>query len=286
MNERRINPFLDWLFDKAPDESTPPPPNVLPPDFGLPYAPPEGDDDAMMQSLLESGSYDLEQVVTAIDYMDVKGRQSRRRITTRVLKLGPQAPVLQAVCHERSDVRSFRCDRIECFITSDGEVIEPNDFFRETFSIDLSKSLEETSDPHRKLREALIPGLSILITAARVDNEFHDLEFDAIMNWVRQKIRHLNTFEPDGHEEQAFLAAIKRTSSSMRPQRSSLPKHLAKLFLEEDGDGITLFTQALDAVVEADGVILPAERGVITELERLVDDLAEDPVGFFQSYEI
>lgn len=286
MNERRINPFLDWLFDKAPDESTPPPPNVLPPDFGLPYAPPEGDDDAMMQSLLESGSYDLEQVITAIDYTDVKGSRSRRRITTRALKLGPQAPVLQAICHERSAVRNFRCDRIECFITSDGEVIEPNDFFRETFSINLSKSLEETGDPHRKLREALIPGLSILITAARVDNEFHDREFDAIMNWVRQKIRNLNAFKPDGHEEQAFLAAIEYTSSSMRPQRGTLPTHLAKLFLEEDGDGIALFTQALDDVIDADGVFHPTERGIINELDRLAAEFAEDPEGFLHSYEI
>lgn len=76
-----------------------------------------------------------------IEYRDVKGARSLRRITVRSLRRGAgDVPCLYAKCHERNAMRSFRVDRIENCIDIDGEVHENvHSFMTDTFGMTFGK---------------------------------------------------------------------------------------------------------------------------------------------------
>ncbi|MFW5655943.1 MAG: hypothetical protein ACOCYW_09935 [Roseicyclus sp.] len=260
--------LIDWLTRRAPR---------LDADAPMPHAPearPEMPADAEdTEELLtpdESGEILLDELFTVIDYVDARGARSRRRITTLKLRNGTHGPLLSAICHERRALRHFRIDRVEAFIDPEtGEVVRPPHFLRETLAVDPNSLL--APQPHdaltaaRALREALRPGLSVLVLAARADEEFHDEELDVICRYAE---READALAQDGRcpaPDLATLDALTPMIRSMRPNATSLESHLTQIF-EWPDDRAERLDRALRAVLTADGEIAVGEEFLIDEI--------------------
>jgi len=279
--------ILNWLLGKAPDFDTPmpPPPNVVskphisapPPDI------PDVEETEELEQPDERGVIDLEPVYCVIDYCDAQGQQSRRRITLLKLRRGPNAPMLLAVCHERKAQRTFRCDRIECFITDDGETIEADKFFQEVLFVDLtdlrpaetpkpapiSDAFTEKMKTIRSLRSWLRPQLSILVTAARCDDEFHPAELDVICCYLEEEVNTPPIAGALGRRiTPEILNYMTTIIAKMRPQRKSLPLHLQDI-AELQAPQLERLTNALRDLILADGRIVAEETLLISELAEL-----------------
>lgn len=277
--------LLNWLIDRAATEASDVPPapvfqdrkQVMPPD---PVTP----DEPEMETPDEEGRIALEEIFTLIDYIDGKGRHSRRRITLRAIVVGPNGPVLHAICHEKKAFRAFRCDRIDCFINhDDGEIIETSAFFRDILLVDLEALAPvETGDylaprepgptpassaviAAREMREMLRAPLSLLVLAATADNDFHPEELDVICRWVEDEVDHLVTGTGVGLDELDAMTVLIR---KMHPTRKSLPTHLANV-RRMDSVRFKRLAEALRDVIIADGALHFGEAEFYTEVGQL-----------------
>lgn len=279
--------FLQFLFGKAPDMATPaidpgkraprgwpvlpkwqpqdadPQPGQLPPTASTP--PPAG--------IPPTDIIQLGDLHVAIEYEDASGNETTRNITMQEIGRGPNAPVLKAICHTRHAVRHFRTDRIVNVITSDGEVLPVARFFRDVAGIDLRSlapgAQEESLKTARALRDFLRPALSILVVAAKTDDQFHSAELAAIMAYVETEASFLREYDkftqPVGADEIAALEPLIRT---MRPQASSVRACLNNV-LSQRPERFDRFRAALLQVVRADGVVSLPEAEFLEELDRL-----------------
>lgn len=266
--------LMEWLFDKTPDESTPPP-VVKPPVTPLTV---DADDPEYMHAnpTDDVRTEILDEVFTVIDYEDSEGNETRRRITLRKLSTGPYAPMLQAICHERKSLRTFRCDRILGFIDPDtGEVSTASAFFDEIMGLDLrdfepgkgQKSLNQA----RIIRDALRPALSILVSAARADDHLHAREMDAIIKYIREELKEIGLERGiDPEITQSVAEDLKKTVSLMRPQRSSLRGYLGTMVSCRESR-VNRFLNAVGEVVEADGILVPKEEEFLAGLGLLIE---------------
>ena len=226
---------------------------------------------------------DLEPVYTVIDYRDASGQETRRRITMLSLYPGPKAPMLTATCHERKAYRSFRCDRIQWFLEPDGEAIRPDNFFRDTMGIDLAdipvttpanarpsrKAPPPELDTARKIREKLRPTLSILIAAARADDELHAEELDVIYCFAEDAaIEMAAAGRLPAHPTIEVLNHLNRSIAKMRPQGHTVASHLKKVLNLPQAD-YQRFAAALDAVIDADGHVALGEELFLADLAQL-----------------
>ncbi len=66
-------------------------------------------------------------MVVGIEYTDANNFKTRRRISFS--RVNETTGTISAYCLERAAPRSFRIDRINCFIDLDGQVFSPPDFF-------------------------------------------------------------------------------------------------------------------------------------------------------------
>lgn len=264
--------FMEWLFEKTPDETVPPPP--YPP--RVTPRPPhliEAEDEATWQDRLRNApGHDLEEIYTIIDYRDADDILTRRRITLRRVQRGPHAPILRAVCHERRAVRHFRCDRIEGFIEDDGVVTGCAEFFREVMDIDLA-TLAPTEgqlalNSARRIRDALRPPLSVLVIVARADGMVA-AECDAILDYARAEVAALRDRFPDlPTMDEGVAEKLLGLVTKMNPQRSSLRGYLDAV-ASYDHDRRARFEAALSDVVNADGRFSPEERAIFEGLDLL-----------------
>lgn len=288
--------IFDWLFTRTPADNSP----------GLPY--PESvdriddadfDESELIEAILDEIDVEeemieheplrsetrpkrrsslqvieeLEPVYTIIDYRDAKGHKTRRRITMQTLKVGTNGPLLQAICHERNSVRTFRCDRIEGFIEDDGEVISCPTFFMETMWLDLNnlapKPSADEPEPSayqpRQILDRHKPALSVLVAAARSDRDFRPEELGAICTYVENEEIHLH---PEVAVDLECLEKVETTIRRMRPRRGSLSKHISAISTM-DQQALKRFNKALNAVVAADGAITSEEFDFLQELEAL-----------------
>ncbi|PWE32760.1 hypothetical protein DDZ14_08415 [Maritimibacter sp. 55A14] len=272
-----------WLFTKAPTTETPPPPVVTPPIITAADSP-----DLAKVPADVPDTVDLEEVYTVIDYTDANGNESRRRITLRKVARGPHAPILTAICHERKSIRHFRCDRIGCFIEPDGEVIETVDFFRDTLMVSLSDlepaERDESITAARRLRDFLRPPLSVLITAARCDNEFHPEELDAILRYAESEA---DILYDEGRLGTDFnltaLDALESIVQKMHPQQMSMPGYLGVIYTYDD-DRQDRFFRALAEVVNADGVVSDDEVAFLGDIEAIREDFARETLERFSDF--
>ena len=199
--------LFSWLFSRTPDELSPPPPPELPKgralrvpqldpteilpsedDLSDQYFPSDQGNITTISSSVDQGKIELEEIVCAIHYIDSEGDESVRQITMMSIKKGSRGPLLNAICHARHAVRTFRVDRIQEIITiSDGECHKPANFFRDLLGIDISEMGPNYNvhalDVARQLRETLRPLLSVLVCAARSDEHIHPQEVDEIQNY-------------------------------------------------------------------------------------------------------
>jgi tellurite resistance protein len=261
--------LLAWLTTRAPDIDTPPPPRFTAINVDLGGLT-EAEDNEIAPDSDPIDVYELDEMLCMIDYCSASGETSRRRITLRKIARGPHAPILSAICHERRAFRQFRCDRIECFIEPDGEVVSCKDFFRDRVLVDLDlfapNSATLAIPLARQIRDTLRAPLSLLVTAAHSDGEFHPEELDAICQYIEAEIfsseRCANL---SGDVTIEVLDQMTDLVRHMRPQRESIDGYLRKVldFAPED---VMRFSRALEHVVVADGRFHRDERDFLEEL--------------------
>lgn len=209
----------------------------------------------------------------AIEYRDAAGAFSRRRVTLRRAYAADAGHYIDAICHERKALRTFRTDRILSVIDQFGEIHDARMFFTETFGLDLSTATinrehkeAEGLDPNRivaqraaMLRKRLHAELTLLVAIARSDSSFHIEELDAIEQFVEDSAARLveagNLPDVFGPPEFDCLRPIIK---GMRPQRDSLDGCVRAL-LSSDNASVERFLNAAHAVVQADGIIAEAE---------------------------
>ena len=274
--------LVDWLKRRAPADDLEAPNAFLPASGREVSAPLDEDTPEELEAPDENGSVILEPIFSTIDYVDAAGRESRRRITLRSLHTGNNGPILRAICHERRALRCFRIDRIECFIEPDGEVVEADDFLRETLFIDPSKLIQPESPskeqgrpgrprlgseyaPAQAARERLRSPLSILVLAARADDEFHPEELDVICCWAERELIIAAKEERIPPPSIDMLDRLNGLIGRMRPHQRTLPDHLKNVLLMPD-DRFNRFEGALRDVILADGGVDEAEIQWIEEL--------------------
>ena len=254
--------FFDWIARKAPQIDAPPPAapsHIIP----QPSTPQVDDGPDMLENVSGRDSVDLEPVFTVIDYVDSKDDHSRRRITLRSLKRGPNAPILMAVCHERRAIRMFRTDRIEGFIDDDGVVEDTVSFFRNTMLIDLSQMRPDPAKENAKrLRDQLRPQLSVLVAVARSDDDFHLEELDVILQFVERELPYLSGGE---QVTLADLDALTPLVAKMRPSADAIPGYVEKI-LESSKKRLPNFRRALEQVIIADGKVRAEEVSFVEDL--------------------
>lgn len=241
---------------------------------------------------------ELDDVFTMIEYVDANLVTTRRRITMRKFSTSG-APALVAFCHERKAIRTFRLDRIRCFIAPDGEIIEPSDFWR---SIDVTpppfkkprsaaelvaeRPIENRRQERDNLREFHRPDRSrpqldvrhhvrhqvrILTALARADGHLHERESLMITDYALDEGERIGiSLTPS--EEAAFELYVRR----LRPTREKLEESILRLCGGADGSkGLDpaardRFVAALQTVALADGVLDEAEAAFIEHLTALI----------------
>ncbi|MEQ8292507.1 MAG: hypothetical protein RIA08_09895 [Roseovarius sp.] len=278
--------LLKWLAVRAPAVETPPP--ALPEIKTRPHVPPPvSDHDHAEMITLEKpkaeGQADLEPVYCIIDYCDADGNKTRRRITLLKMRTGPNAPMLTAICHERRAMRTFRCDRIECFISDVGEIIETDAFFRETMYLNIADfypagkgpghevdpAHAETLRTAKAVRDALRFQLRLLVSAARCDEVLHPAELDVICRYIEDEIEQPYIAERYGrHVTIEVLDQLASIMSRSRPYRESLPTTIDAIARLDD-DQLDRLTGALRDVILADGKVVAEETMLISEVRAL-----------------
>ncbi|WP_088624940.1 hypothetical protein [Oceanicola sp. 22II-s10i] len=237
---------------------------------------------------------DLEDVYVMIDYLDARGQASRRRITMRKLVAGSHGPIVRAICHERKALRSFRYDRIQCFIDcADGEVTSPDIFLREVLLINLLEvTPSDRPQTHigdhaagsdkltligaREMRERLRAPLSMLVLAATSDGHFHPEELDVICRWIEDEV---DDMVMQGAVGLAEIDAMTSLVAKMHPTRASLTTHLMNV-RRMDSIRFRRLAKALRDVIVADGALHIDEARFYAEIgdlqtDNIVDLIAE-----------
>ncbi len=200
-----------------------------------------------------------------IEYIDSTGKSSTRRITVWSISAGAGGiPCLIAKCHERQAQRSFRVDRIKCFIDYDGEVFDDiPTFLSQNFGMSLSLAVKK--DPNIEKRWAYILGRvkhdAVLLSAlARVDGQTLVVETDAATN-------HLAWFaEMDGIMlEEAEILALNRYLNRLRPTEQAIMRAIYETSTRERRH-VERMLMAAAAVIDADGTRHPREVALINAM--------------------
>lgn len=217
-----------------------------------------------------------EPIFIGIKYRATDGAFSSRRITfRRIVRSEGGSASLMAFCHERRAPRRFRCDRIEYFFDSHGEIIEPDDFWRE-IGVDLA-SLPISPKPAPRPRTAAteaIPGvrrptvkteINMLAGLSRCDGVMHPAEVEAILLYYVDRLE-------DGGEmlSPETIEALRARVSRMRPTREAIALATEKLFIGPtrlEPSARARLLRAAHAVANADGVLKTEEFEFLAAVE-------------------
>ncbi|MFC4668165.1 WYL domain-containing protein [Seohaeicola nanhaiensis] len=257
--------FMDWLFEKTPDETVPPPPVQVPI-----AALPDGATDDRHPFGSPSHTVQLDNVLCVIDYRDANANVTRRRVTLLSVAEVGHWKYVKAVCHERQAFRTFRADRILHFIDpKTGEVSEVDTYFRDFLGVDLNgladlaglsfDPLLPARDEAGKIRAALRPDISLLVAVARADEHLDHRELDEICRYAVEETRQLQAetgLNPKIPND--VIKTLPRVIAAMRPQVSALPKYF-RIIASYQTERMNRFFEALENVIHADGVVVPAE---------------------------
>jgi hypothetical protein len=238
--------LLNWLTTRTPALSDPvaPHPRVEPLLSASDEVLPEPSDDG--------SPIDLDPLFAMIEYEAADGTTTRRRVTFRRLRPNRQGDwVAEAWCHERNAPRSFRIDGIVSVFNEDGEVLDPEAWWRAA-GVLIPKAGSPQFDG-RALRDALRPGLSLLVALAHADGRLCAAEVGAIQGWA---------------ETEAFARGLPITCEisdqlgvlipTMRPTAEALPGYFAS-FAGGDPSRAARFHRAVREVAHADGEIPDSE---------------------------
>jgi len=183
-----------------------------------------------------------------LTYSDSKGNVSLRRVTCR--KLSERAGVLyvQAYCHERGALRTFRVDRITelaCSVT--GEVFVPATLFFERFPVAHDGGAAVGFGLNVRLATDLRAGLNVLAFLAKVDGNVLPEERDVISRYCQSfGLRYADDrFDFDGvcsyaenlaPDAETFYVSIERLTRSGAPAGlAALTRQCAGQLIDADG---------------------------------------------------
>lgn len=254
---------------------------------------------------LDSG--ELENVFCEIRYRDASGHVSKRAITVLQIHEGTETSMLFARCHLRNAQRNFRVDRILEVITVDGEIVDPETFFREVLAYERRERLQAaisvsdvTMTPEtvatsthqavralgfpaaRAVRNALLSPLTVLVACAKSDGDFHVEELDRIMDFAENEAMHLcDTGALDCDLTIEMADALGKAIAIMRPQTRTIERHMLAVLCAPEAQR-RRFKRALAAVAIADGIFHEHEREFLEEFDALAGLAEGDPASLVE----
>lgn len=183
-----------------------------------------------------------------LTYVDCKGSISLRRVTCRKLSEHDGVLYLQAFCHERGALRTFRVDRItELACGSTGEVFAPASVFFEPFSVTHDGGAAAGFGLHVRLAADLRAGLNVLAFLAKVDGKVVPEEREVLRRYCQSfGLRYADhTFDFDGvcsyatklaPDAETFYVSIERLTRPHAPAGLvGLTRHAAGQLIDADG---------------------------------------------------
>lgn len=200
-----------------------------------------------------------------IEYVDAKGKASRRRITvSAIISATGGVPSLQARCHECRGVRQFRVDRITCCIDFDGEVFDDVPLFLQRI-LGLPAWSTRQKEPAAEVRWRHMLGsveaeAVILAALSRVDGKVVAEEITAIGHVLAPIIAGRGLI-PTPDE----TIAIARHVGRLRPGEETIRRALDDIRGQGPDHIHTVLTGAV-TVVRADGLLHPAEIALINDV--------------------
>jgi hypothetical protein len=207
-----------------------------------------------------------------IEYEDASGNMTRRRITINQTYEENGLTYLQAHCHERDAIRSFRADRVRNFITADGEVIDGPTFLRDQFGI-ITSAGQTAADRQaillRRLKSQLRDPLTILIGLAKSDGHIHVEELDSIQIFAESEIIARNGSKI--FEDIPMIGTLDGLCNSiglMRPRAPTIATAASRLG-DMTPETMNRFMKAISKVITADGRIAHEEIDYIEEIRWL-----------------
>lgn len=273
--------IFSWLFAQTPSIDSPAPPIKPTPEalkIGIEITLGDINSEAAPEQIdapASSGDrrFTLEPYFWMIEYTDANGITTRRRVTMRSIDDRSGTSYLNAICHERNALRTFRLDRISNLISQDGEVEPAAPWFAEVMGSSEIVAMKPRADratqaatPYTTLRREITPALTILTAAARSDDILHPRELDRILRYAEDQaieLRQAGILKsmPEGED----FDKLDRTIRRLRPTTDDLT-----LAIEALGGWSAARKRALAlALAEtaaADGTIDEIEASVIEDL--------------------
>jgi hypothetical protein len=229
---------------------------------------PDVDDDPLGD--VEDFEPDLESVAgigCVIEYLDSKGLASVRRITCRKISSLGGVDYVQAYCHERSQLRTFRIDRVtEVICGSTGEVFETAAEFFSRYSVANDGGSAIGFGLGVKLAADFRAGLNVLAFLGRADVRFTSEEKEAAEGFCRSFA--IRLAPPDFDYEGAA-----RHAANLAPDAETFYVSLARLKREGAPEGLSKLVVNWSAqLIAADGVQAPEEFHFGTKVEEYLNN--------------
>lgn len=273
--------LLDLLLRRTP-RATDPAPEIF---TTRPSSPIAGDDEPQATG---AKRFILEPYFLMIEYRDARGQVTQRRITTRTVVEQDGVRYLQAECHERHALRSFRLDRIVCFISQDGEVEDAQAWFAEILPISEvvldakrlvmfsgdgpnapPRQAKPTISTYTTLRRELAAPLTLLIASARSDEFLHPQEVRRILHFAEDEAALLrDAGRLPGNLEADDFDKLERTLRRLRPTREDVVAAIEGL-LTLDLSRKRHLAHALAGTATADGRVDDIEQELLDEFRSM-----------------
>src|SRR5690242_12438917 len=197
-------------------------------------------------------SPDLESIAGVgciITYTDTKGDVSIRRVSCRKLSEHASVLYLQAYCHERGALRTFRLDRmteVDCAAT--GDVFIPGMQFFERFRAADDGGSAAGFGLHPRLTADLRAGLNVLTFLARVDGKVVPEEREVLRRYCQSfALRYADAeFDYDG---------VCGYAAKLAPDAETFYVSLQRLTRSGAPEGLVALTrQSAGQMIDADGI--------------------------------
>lgn len=191
-------------------------------------------------------------VAMAMEYVDSKGAESRRRVIVRkVIQSSAGSTVLRCFCCERKAMRDFRADRIRALVSiTTGEV--RTDIMATLSSLAITKPIVSELQALRPLA----PELTLLVHLARADGDFELEERGAIIDFIGEAVNGIDTGSPK----------IVDHVSRLYPNADMMAESLSAAAIMPEPRRLRL-ERHLRAVCDADGELENEEFAAITALQ-------------------
>lgn len=241
-----LESILDYIKGRRVVPATPPTFKPSLPDF---------DDDPLDEE--EDYEPDLESVAGVgciIEYLDSKGRASVRRITCRKISSSRGVDYVQAYCHERESLRTFRIDRVtEVVCGSTGEVFATATAFFSRYSVANDGGSAIGFGLGVQLAADFRAGLNVLAFLGRADGRFTAEEKEAAEGFCRSFA--MRYAPPDFEFEGAA-----RCAANLAPDAETFYVSLSRLKREGAPEGLSrLVVNWAAQLIAADGIQAPEE---------------------------